>query len=79
MHLFSAPGPSVTHDARRLSEDGAAAGSRPVVAPVQLPRRLAIAGALTLLLAACGRKANPDPPEGTPKGAFPKSYPPKGS
>ena len=47
-----------------------------------MPRRLALAGALAALLAplaACGRKAEPEPPEGTPKGAFPKPYPPKGS
>ncbi|HKF74218.1 MAG TPA: lipoprotein [Stellaceae bacterium] len=44
-----------------------------------MPRRLALAGALTALLAACGRKASPEPPPGTPKDAFPKSYPPKGT
>jgi len=44
-----------------------------------MPRRLALAGALAALVAACGRKANPEPPPGTPKDAFPKTYPPKGS
>ena len=47
-----------------------------------MPRRLALAGALAALmvpLAACGRKSLPEPPEGTPKDAFPKSYPPKGT
>jgi len=48
-----------------------------------MPRRVALAGALVALvapLAACGRKAQPEPPPGTPKDAFPKTYPnPKGT
>jgi predicted small lipoprotein YifL len=47
-----------------------------------MPRRLALAGVLVAVaaaLAACGRKANPEPPEGIPKDAFPKNYPPKGT
>jgi hypothetical protein len=47
-----------------------------------MPRRLAFAGMLVAFLsplAACGRKAAPEPPPGVPKDAFPKSYPPKGS
>jgi predicted small lipoprotein YifL len=45
-------------------------------------RRLALAGAIAALLAplaACGRKANPEPPPGVPKDAFPRNYPPKGT
>jgi predicted small lipoprotein YifL len=47
-----------------------------------MPRRLALMGALAALLAplaACGRKAAPEPPEGVPKDAFPKHYPPPGT
>ena len=47
-----------------------------------MPRRLTLAGALAVLLAplaACGRKASPEPPPDTPKGAFPKHYPPPGT
>jgi predicted small lipoprotein YifL len=47
-----------------------------------MPRRLALLGAFAALLAplaACGRKAQPEPPEGTPKDAFPKRYPPPGT
>lgn len=47
-----------------------------------MPRRLALAAALTALLAplaACGRKAAPEPPPGTPKEVYPKHYPPPGS
>jgi hypothetical protein len=79
MHPLSAPGRSVAQGTRPLSEHGADAGARPALERAALPRRLALAGALTALLAACGRKANPEPPHGTPKDAFPKSYPPKGS
>jgi hypothetical protein len=75
MHLLSAP----AHPQRRRPEHGAAGDARPGQAQGIVPRRLALAGALAALLAACGRKANPEPPPGTPKDAFPKSYPPKGS
>lgn len=47
-----------------------------------VPRRLALVGALAALmapLAACGRKANPEPADGVPKDAFPKTYPSKGT
>lgn len=47
-----------------------------------MPRRLTLAGALAVLLAplaACGRKSSPEPPPDTPKGAFPKHYPPLGT
>ena len=47
-----------------------------------MARRLALAGALAVLmvpLGACGRKAQPEPPEGVPKDAFPKHYPPPGT
>jgi hypothetical protein len=76
MHLVSAPAALAT---RHRAEHGADGGARPGQARAILPRRWAIGAALAGLLAACGRKANPEPPEGTPKDAFPKSYPPKGS
>jgi putative lipoprotein len=71
MHLVSAP--------TVLAEHGADGRARPGQARGLLPRRLALAGAVTALLAACGRKSNPEPPPGIPKDAFPKQYPPKGS
>jgi len=78
MHLLSLPAPS-TARRERHPEHGADGGTRPARARVLLPRRLALAAALIPLLAACGRKASPEPPPGTPKDAFPKPYPPKGS
>ena len=66
----------------RLPEHGASAAARPVRERATMPRRLALLGALAALLAplaACGRKAQPEPPEGTPKDAFPKRYPPPGT
>jgi len=78
MHLLSAPTLIPAHPERQ-AEHGPDAPTRPAQARAVMPRRLALVGALTVLLAACGRKANPEPPPGTPKEAFPKSYPPKGS
>jgi predicted small lipoprotein YifL len=76
MHMLSTP---ATLDARLGAEHGVDDRARPAPARVRLPRRLALAGALAALLAACGRKGNPEPPPGIPKDAFPKQYPPKGS
>jgi len=70
MHPLSAPS---------LREDGLGGAARPGEARGRLPRRRVLTAALGLLLAACGRKAQPEPPAGTPKDAFPKSYPPKGT
>ncbi|HLJ20203.1 MAG TPA: lipoprotein [Stellaceae bacterium] len=71
MHLVSAPA--------ALPEHGADGRPRPARARAILPRRLLLGAALAVSLAACGRKASPEPPPGTPKDAFPKQYPPKGS
>jgi hypothetical protein len=86
MHMISqstGPGaPAGGPPSSRLPEHGADAAARPVEARATVPRRLALAGALAALmvpLAACGRKAQPEPPEGAPKDAFPKPYPPKGT
>jgi hypothetical protein len=68
--------------ALHLPEHGAGALGRPGNPRAMMPRRLALAAALTALLAplaACGRKAAPEPPPGTPKDAFPKHYPPPGT
>jgi putative lipoprotein len=76
MHLLSA---LAAHPSRHGAEDGVDDRARPAPERVRLPRRLALAAALGALLAACGRKSNPEPPPGTPKDAFPKKYPPQGS
>lgn len=74
--MLSAP---AARPARHLAEHGADGRARPAPERVLLPRRLALAAALGLLLSACGRKASPEPPTGTPKNTYPKTYPPKGS
>jgi putative lipoprotein len=76
MHMLSAP---AALEARLPAEHGVDDRARPAPARVRLPRRLALAGALALVVAACGRKGSPEPPPGIPKEAFPKQYPPKGS
>jgi hypothetical protein len=87
MHIRSQPtqsgAPPVGYrPSLRLPEHGASAAARPVEARAMMPRRLTLAGALAVLLAplaACGRKASPEPPPDTPKDAFPKHYPPPGT
>jgi len=78
MHMLFTPPPL----SARLPQHGPDATARPGQARATMPRRLALAGVLAALLAplgACGRKANPEPPPGTPKDAYPKTYPPKGT
>jgi hypothetical protein len=87
MHMISLPieagaRPTGEQPSLRLGEHGASASARPVRERAPMPRRLALLGALAALLAplaACGRKAAPEPPEGAPKDAFPKRYPPPGT
>ncbi|HEV3177517.1 MAG TPA: hypothetical protein VGZ72_16105 [Stellaceae bacterium] len=87
MHMLTTPAQPAAHlvgrePISRLREHGADGAARPGQPRAVMPRRLALAAALAALvvpLAACGRKASPDPPPGVPKDAFPKSYPPKGT
>jgi predicted small lipoprotein YifL len=79
IHLLSTTG-SAAPTERRSAQDGLGADRGPVLVR-GLRRRVALAGAIAMLLAplaACGKKGEPDPPPGQ-KNTFPKSYPPPGS